>query len=472
METRSDIIDQGTLRFMRTAGGLSHRNALRKKLIALTITRLEFLDDHRVLSDKVGPDADWQPGGTKYVDKEGGAHWKPGKSFPASVTKATKLALAVEIAVVAADTDPVDCVITATPTGGRGDTKKALRFEITATTGGAGTLKLRLSADEALPDEVFDCPDFSLAWSAKIGEKTFDLGTTGAHHLYVTHGTPNPAGAPLPTPFGSEAAPLEDGITEKRMSAAVKLTEEMWRAIIKVPMPEFKDRNDPHVIVRALMASVAGYTLAKDPSVPPEHVHPTYFNHQLSRAGAWPITEFREQKAECQAIVRMVRGILLQIGCPGDARLVVIYARSDVDGGDTPLEDSVIPPDGDATKYRMSPLDQKMHLSAGLHRDTPRVHAGLLQGEALTDSEVKVGDAPPLGTVFNAFEACLKFTHAGKTRYYGGGVPMSAFEDTRAVIRVFQQLVWTMPEPTDPPGAQRHHVTEISYPEPGKKAWP
>lgn len=464
--------DQGQLRVMRTATGLGHHNALRKRLLALRIERLTFRDDHAMLTDEAGPSASFRATGTRYVELEGGAHWKPGTSFPASLTKGTKVRVAIEITADPPDADPIDGTVRATPSGAASSDPDAfLTFEGPIRVGGGGAkIELTLEAKEPLPDEVFDCPGRSLAWQVTLGDRTFDLGTTGPHHLYITYSTPDAGGRPMPTPFGTEPAPLEEGITEKRMEAAVTLTEKMWRQAIHIEDPEtgeLMDRNDPHVLARILNATVPGYTLSSDPSVPAELGHPHYFNDHpsMARTGAWPIFDYMAQRAECQAIVRFVRGILMQIGCPGQARLVVVYAHANVDGGATALADAVLPPDSDATKYRPDNNGQ-MRLRPGLHRDAARLGvvdgAPVLQTLGLADSKVEVGEMIAPGTVLNAYEACLEFTHGGKTRYYGGGVPASAFKSPQEVIGVFWGLVWTS-QVMIAPGVFRNRVDEIVH---------
>jgi len=45
--------------------------------------------------------------------------------------------------------------------------------------------------------------------------------------------------------------------------------------------------------------------------------------------------------------------------------------------------------------------------------------------------------------VLNSYEACLKFTYAGKTRYYAGGVIGEIYETIEQVlVGVFWALVW------------------------------
>lgn len=465
--------DQGTLRVMRTGGGLTHRNAVRKKIVALHVERLTFLTDHGLLTDISPESTDWKSGGTRYVALEGGTHWQSvaGKNFPASITKATTITVAIELSVDPPDADPVEGTLHGEPSGGAGSAEPFLQFDSKLVVGGGAKVVLSLTANGSLPNEVFDAGFRSIAWKATIAGETFDLGATGPHHLYATYDTPNVGGLPMPTPFGPDPVPLEDGITEKRMSAAVALTDKMSKQAVKIEDPDTKlpmDRDDPHVIAHILIASVPGYTLhtASDPPVAAAFNHPTYFNSGpgMANTGAWPIAQFPEEKAECQAIVRYVRGMLLQIGCPGEAKLVVVYAHPDVDNGATALEDSIFPPDPDASKYRL--IDGRMLVFGGLNRNAARtvVKNGVAvhQQLSLADSPVEVGDLIAPNTVVNCYEACLKFTSGGKTRYYGGGVPGAVFKSAQEVIGVFHALVWTGPAP-DAAGNEVRRVEEIVH---------
>ncbi|WP_437854450.1 hypothetical protein [Sorangium sp. So ce363] len=456
------MTDQGKLRVMRTARGLTHRNALRKKVQRVTIERLTFLSDHGLIADNL---TDWRPGGTLYTAQMGGAHWTPERSFPASFTKRTTVTVAVELRIEGADVGPLEGTLHGKPSGA----EPFLEFEGTFPIGAAvPTTRVELTAKGALPDEVADCLARSLRWTATIGAQTFDLGATGPHDLFVTFDTPVPAGVPLHTPFGPEPAPLEDGITHKRLAAAVRITREMALQAPRADDPdtgEPMDPHDPHVIARILIATVPGYTIEPDASVPAELGHPHYYNETpgMAQAGAWPIVDFRAQRAECQAIVRYVRGMLLQIGCPGEAHMAVVYAHADVDQGKTALEDSLLPPDPDASKYRF--MAGRMRVAGGLNRNQMRSHlidgAPVVQLLALADREVAVGELIPPGSVFNSYEACLKFTHGGTTRYLGGGVPAGNFKEPADVIKVFYGLVWLSQIRSPETGAIMNRVDEI-----------
>jgi hypothetical protein len=470
----------GRLHFMRTAGGLTHRNALRKKLVHLAVTELVFLDDHKMLTDIDHTSDNWGPGGTRLVEKQGGAHWRlNGESLSASVTRGTRLRLQIHLSVDSSDADPTQCHITGTASLPEGDSgaPEAFTFVGSIVLGGSPSASITLSATKPLADQVFRAVDWTISWRAEVAGRTFDLGETGRHRLYVTHGTPVPGGEPLVTPFGADPPPKEDGITEKRMNAAVDLIERAWRYSIAQPSEAPPDRNDPHLIARAIMSYVPGYTLSEPPpgsTTPDEYAllkdtfgHPAYFK---SPGGAWPIYDHPKALAECQAIVRFARGILMQAGVPGEAAFVVVYADADGPAGpERALVDSVIPRDSDSSKYRL--IENRMTLAAGLNRDSLRIHNGVPQTPWLADSIVEeprpsYPNPEPVrnGTVLNKFEACMRFTHNGLVRFYGGGIQFKTFETPQRVIRCFKQLVWTIP--VGNPKSPDWFVTEIAYPRP------
>jgi hypothetical protein len=201
--------------------------------------------------------------------------------------------------------------------------------------------------------------------------------------------------------------------------------------------PPWADR--PHQIVQNLMGILPGYVLVPDPAVPAALGHPRYFT---SDGGAWNIADFISKSAECQAIVRFIRAVIKQVGCPGTTQVIVVYADPWVNNGNTVLEDDhEHPPSG----------------GAGLHHSASKKVNGRDSVPSLVD--VYPGDAP--GKIFdsnrrgrlpgigsNAFEATLKFTHLGTSKYYpggtGGGPGLATKED---VIFSFFALVWLSSAP-------------------------
>src|SRR4029077_3411733 len=67
-----------------------------------------------------------------------------------------------------------------------------------------------------------------------------------------------------------------------------------------------------------------GYSLAPSKEVPDKYRHPSYLDN--GEGGAWAMAQFRIQ-GECQAIVRFVWGVIRQLGLPGDAQAILVYAH-------------------------------------------------------------------------------------------------------------------------------------------------
>ncbi|APR84523.1 Hypothetical protein A7982_09872 [Minicystis rosea] len=213
----------------------------------------------------------------------------------------------------------------------------------------------------------------------------------------------------------------EDGVTLKRMDRAVS-----WVA----PMRTLH----PHSIVRGLMRKFPYYSLKPSPKVPRQFHHPTFFNRL---GGAWPMSDYVEEAGECQAIVRLVRGVLRQLGVPGEARALLVWAEPGVANGQQAV----------SAYWDDDP-------SAGL--STTMIVDGRRWLAALSDGPVEVGaEYPASHTIVNGkpspgmnrYEACLEFTHNGETRYYGGGA--GVYRTKEEVLRAFWGLVWVSWAPND-----------------------
>lgn len=207
----------------------------------------------------------------------------------------------------------------------------------------------------------------------------------------------------------------EEGVTLQRMDKAVEWVEAM-------------DTLSPHAIVEGLMEKFPYYALLPSPKVPAEYHHPTYFNEH---GGAWPMAEHIEASGECQAIVRLIRGVLFQVGVPGSVNAIVVWADPRIKGGRKPLF-----------------ADQEEKPEAGL--DATSVINGRPAIAALVDAPVEEGKAYPpshtrmrggrLSPGLNRYEACLKLSHRGRTRYYAGGA--GVFESKERILEVFWGLIW------------------------------
>jgi hypothetical protein len=144
----------------------------------------------------------------------------------------------------------------------------------------------------------------------------------------------------------------------------------------------------PHDLVRGLMDNFGRYNL---------HV-------QLENP--WTLADDLERGAQCIDIVRFVQGILNMVGCPGLAEAKLIWAQPA-----TPSIAEETPTGGMGTVPSPS--------------SHPTWQACLIDGDACP----------------NNFEAVLKFTESGSTRYYPGGVK-ARFVLKEQVLGVFEFLAW------------------------------
>lgn len=368
-----------------------------KPIASLKVVELTYDSDHALLKDDK---ADWRNEGTLYPEPE----WKPDRQHPISHSMKKKVSLKLKIEVKPDDACPETGTLEGTGPDG-------LKFKLDGVSYTPGIHEFALTSDKELSEKVRKL-NFAVSWKAKA-ESTQGGGQT-KNEMFVTIDTPINEGQ------------KEDGVTYKRMSKAV----EMVGAV---------GSTDPHTIVAALMKKFPFYTLERDPAVPEEYDHPQFFNKEAEKAGAWPMADYIANAAECQAIVRFVRGVIKQVGCPGEAKPVVIWADPDVDGGKTVLE--------------------KDFPATTLHNKSKKVGSKTWY-PALADT-----DPGSVGKLFkrnaigmNAYEACLKFTHNGVTKYYGGGA--GVYDSKDEVIHAFQALVWFSVE-YDSAGNGLYRIEEI-----------
>jgi hypothetical protein len=144
--------------------------------------------------------------------------------------------------------------------------------------------------------------------------------------------------------------------------------------------------------------------------------------------GVWPLADYMSYYAECQAIVRFVRKIIKQIGAPGDAEMVYIYADPNA-----PL---VAKEDGE------SKADPALHSHPGFALVDQKVTSADV-GKRFPPSHTKMPDGS-ISLGINAYEACLKYTAKDgpegktgplKTYYYPGGTGGSRTDNIDEVLK-------------------------------------
>jgi hypothetical protein len=379
-------------RVARTDGDFGHHNAIALGIFSTPITlikiiRLTITSDDAVMKDY---DTDWQDSGSVASEPE----WVFGKpSASVSHTKGTMVSVKGALDIYPKDADETPCSFVGTAAFG------SITFNGALTLKGGVVNFLASSAPIKLSPDTVAKLTFDIAWkfTAIKGGATFAAGSSWGHTFYTTMAAP----IAVPSP--------DAGSTRKRMYKAVDLVGGTGS-------------NDPHTIVASLMGKIKFYTLVKNPAVPSRYNHPTYFN---SVGGAWPICDYIDNYAECQAIVRWVRALIKQVGCPGTADLVTIWADPTIDGGKT---------------TRMAENDPSIGL------DTSKTVGSATWDAALVDrypEKGKVYDVEEFTSNYmglNRYEACLRFKHGGTTKFYGGGAGVYSNEDE--VLTAFYALVW------------------------------
>ena len=233
---------------------------------------------------------------------------------------------------------------------------------------------------------------------------------TATNDVYVTFGTPM-----------DEGRINEDGVTLRRMRAAVD-----W-----VGRSQTNDHLD---ILGDLFGQFHRYVLGVYSLTPAEQkeldkdtdtkkaLGDADWPEYLGRGwGAWPIVDFEKWGAECQAICRLIRGMLRQLGSP--AKVELRYVSADFSDPETPV---IRQRAGDTT----GPDPDKRYALA----DAP-VTVGR------TYWPPKAGEMAEVG--WNRFEAYLRYSYkhrVDKERWYGGGVARPLAEGTNP-LHVFKAVV-------------------------------
>jgi hypothetical protein len=186
--------------------------------------------------------------------------------------------------------------------------------------------------------------------------------------------------------------------------------------------------RDPFAVMDALIGLFQTYVLTPDRSVPGKFDHPKYKNSV--EGGAWPLDDYVAKSAECQAIVRYCRGIVEILGYPGTYENTFVSALPDA-------PDTAVDPTNERETLSNSRYDDVALIDCiGCRvRDLrPGMHVALnypFACAALENREITIK--------VNSYEACLRLTHGGRTRWYGGGA--GAFNSARDVLFGFGGMI-------------------------------
>jgi hypothetical protein len=323
----------------------------------------------------------------------------------------------------------------------------------------------QLKSKHRLPRGIYRT-DFCVDWSLDYGQGPIVVGSTGPHRAYVTLGTPVSDIDPSADEEELKRSTPTPGVTLKRLDRAVELVHKV----------RGESLTDPHVLAGKLMSLFPRFSLDDGKAF-------------LSYGGAWRLADRDKisDSGECQAIVRLVKNILDIVGAPGERQVRRVWADPDDPTGgidlvwvpkaerDTKLpceddrdDDPTLPPrrkrmklvdvDGERRGWGIAliteapPFPKKVNVKRGYG---PRWKVGLVSDAVARPYFLKEGP--------NGYEACLRMTAAGVTKYYGGGTGGAVFRSKDEVIRkVFWGMVWTMLDPL-PSGKNGFRMMEIRH---------
>lgn len=332
-------------------------------IASVELTSVTFTSDHGLLTDHA---SSWDAGGSTFPEPE----WTAARQHPISHTMDAPVSVKVELTVGPADCNGAQVTLVGDGPDGA-DFRRTVELK-------AGKNTVELTSTGRLARRVQRLA-FDVRWSvegvpAGVGVQPASTSTP----LFVTFGTPTATGN----------AP---GFTLKRMQKAIEAVSAT-------------NSLDPHAIVRTIISKWGHYNL---------------------RVAFWNAWELAEDKvdasgrlvgADCQTIVRFTRDMIQQVGVPGQADWVVIYAHcKEPTKGLESLN---------AQNFMTRPIQyHNDHFPRKWNRSS--WYAVLVDGDGGR----------------NNYEAALKFTHDGVQKYYPGGV--NAVMDTPdQIIRVFTTMSW------------------------------
>ncbi|MGW8374958.1 DUF4157 domain-containing protein [Streptomyces sp. ODS28] len=360
-------------RAMGTGGERETEEAAHPGQLLQSIT---FRSDHGMLR---GNDDDWNADKPPYGEPEwfvDAAGTGIVVSRPLSQTRGTPVRLDLGLNVVPEKAPPAPVRLT-----GR-SAEPALNFDFSGTLQGGRNQTLPLASALPLPDTVTGLENRLIVWEMEWGGWKHELARS-RHDVYVTSGPP--------------LLPAE--VTAKRMRTATRLVGEVARRLGSL---------DPHPLVSGIMSTWGAYNL------------------DVQLDNAWELADDLRRGAQCIDIVRFVQGMLQQVGVPGVAVAVTVWAKP------------------------TSP-------------DVPEEH-GTLEGVGHPTQANWWAALMDANGCANNFEAALRFDYGGLRRYYPGGVSMSRIYSTALdVLHVFQCLVWL-----EPVAHKRYDIKQILITYPGR----
>ncbi len=271
-----------------------------------------------------------------------------------------------------------------------------------------------------LPNSIQDLRDLYVRWEIQAESQDWkgsvNIGNSGPHRIYVTFGSPK--FAPWPASNWRTWWP-EDGLTCARMERAIAMVQPM-------------NTDDTHKISNTIRSWFPNYIFKTHlPAAP--YGHSAFMVSELG--GAWCLSDFIQAGGECQAIVRLMRAVMNQLGCDGKWEMRVIYASPHENAGKKALDGPWPERGGTST---IAPMQANHDLYG--KQFSLSYYVDLMDDYQMFHWEEVHKDARA-----NSYEAALRVEYKGETYYYGGGA--ARYSTATDVLRDFSALIWSVNYP-------------------------
>lgn len=332
------------------------------------VLSLSFKSDHDELLDNA---TDWRRTGNPFKKPE----WTEAEQSPVSHDLDKEVELELELEVGPAPAMPEKAHII-----GEGFLKFDFEVELKP-----GKTKHTLKSTSKLPAKIQVHRNKAIRWKVAL-EKNGEVqaGETGSLTIYGIMHKPRSEGQP------------EDGATVKRMEKAIAWMGGANTLDAMDIVEHLFGQFDHYVLGFNFLTSSQQKYLDRNPAEKQKLIDAgfaTFKNNSVG--GAWPLSEYNNYGGECQAMVRCIRGVMTQAGCPGKAE--VKYVNADASKPYTAIVSS------GGTRCK-GPDPKKRY--------------------ALVDAEVKVGEmhGAESSVGWNNYEAYMRYEHEGDAGWFGGGI--------------------------------------------------
>lgn len=187
----------------------------------------------------------------------------------------------------------------------------------------------------------------TIEWTFESGQGRRPVCTSGLHVVYVTFGGPIINYSEPNYPAEIPALP-EEGVTPVRMRAATQKIEKAGPCDAVELLHRLFSEFPHHVLGYEQLPPAQHEQVEREPTLKETldlvgwakflrlNSSDDEFKKWYRQGGVWPLADFQEFSAECQAIVRFIRAILRQVGFNRGA-IDSAYAGATVEGPNSPI---------------------------------------------------------------------------------------------------------------------------------------